>query len=111
MKHIKAYEKYNKQNLEVGDYVIIKMWGHSSSALTSFINNNIGQVAYLSSLKIDVTLKYDNIPNVLRIHFTNPGSLATDRRLSKTFHSNEIEYYSKDKKEMELMLKVKKYNL
>ena len=111
MKYIKTYETLNEGTPEIGDYVIIRMWTHLNGELMNFINNNIGQIAYKSSLGNELTIKYDNVPGKLQTHFVFPGSLSKDKRLSRTFHKNEILYFSKDKTELEFELKVSKYNL
>jgi hypothetical protein len=113
MKYIKTYEiishfsKINKNDLEVGDYVVLKMWDHPNDKLVNFVNNNVGQITDITSLNINVKIEYENVPDTIRQHF----SICKNNKFMRPFHTNEIKYYSKNKKELELSIAANKYNL
>jgi hypothetical protein len=113
MKHLKTFEvvrhlsDIKKTELEIGDYVVLKMWHNDNSELIKFVNSNIGEIVYLSSLAIDVTVEYENVPISINKYFNKSG----DNKYNRTFHTNEIEYYSTDKEELEIAIAANKYNI
>jgi hypothetical protein len=77
----------------------------------NFINNTIGIIAYyfdhFNPNKQKVEIFYDNIPNKL-IEYFNKGE---DNKYSLSFNSRYIVAFTKTKKELEEIIKAKKYNI
>jgi len=98
----KIYEKIEiiKPPFEIGDYVITK--SQNAGLISIFTDNNIGQLLKYYNNN-GCRIKYDNIPKNLKGFFDN-----TDVR---GFDLNQIIYWSKDKKDLEVILASKKYNL
>lgn len=113
MKYLKTYEivkhlsEMDKKDLEIGDYVVLKMWVHPDDRLVNFINNNVGQILKLTSLNISMIVEYENVPTKIQKHFNVIGN----NKFSRPFHTNEIEYHTKNIKELELMITTNKYNI
>ena len=104
MKHLKTYEEvysytydFDTDSPEIGDYVIMKT---TSDNLKSFIQNNVGQISDFQIDDIEVT--YSNIPDDIK------EFMPLAKRL---FHNKLIQYWSKDKEELEQILIQNKYNL
>lgn len=104
----KIFENLDKP--EVGDYIIannlppIGNWKTNQyKNMDIFLKNNIGKVYNIHEYIIAIT--YDNIPDDLLIDFGRINNIPT-----KCVY---IDYttYAKTKKELELKLKAKKYNI
>jgi len=74
-----------------------------------FIKDNIGQVLSYSDNGLVIFVKFNNIPrnliHLFRKIYKNEGDYYVD------FHTTEIEYFSKNKEDLEIYLDSKKYNL
>jgi hypothetical protein len=100
----------NNKEPQVGDYVVCD--DKNDGELNKFIINNIGEITELNWNKKDdyfekyFLIKYNNIPNNLNTYF-----FSNQRFFSK----NDIKFYSKNKKNVEVYLKqylkAKKYNI
>ena len=105
MKHVKTFETYNINNIEIGNYVIMKSklgWDEYDT----FIDNNIGIVYNISNLiNYEVGVRYANVPNKsdIKEYFSEYGY--------RLFQTSQIEYMSNNKEELETILQAKKYNL
>lgn len=107
----KIFENLDKP--EVGDYVIanniptmnnfLKNRNEIGIRIDNFLKNNIGKVYNIHKYIIAIT--YDNVPDDLLIDFGRINNIPT-----KCIH---IDYttYAKTKKELEIKLKTKKYNI
>lgn len=99
----KIFENLDKP--EVGNYIIANniSIGNWSTNTDIFLKNNIGKVYNIHNYIIAIT--YDNVPDDLLMDFGRINNIPT-----KCIH---IDYttYAKTKKELELKLKAKKYNI
>ena len=122
MKHIKKFEGswYNKPDyiapiaeyLQIGDYVICKE-GYNLD-LNTFLSTHIGQVV---SNKVservgdgaDYMIQYNywEIPKNIREFFQWKKHKKNCRGMNKS----EIVHFSKNKKDLEIFIDIKKYNL
>ena len=102
MKYIKTYEivnkgfEINRDDLKDGDYVILEMWNHPNHELVNFINNSVGKIIDMTSLKISITVEYENVPDKIKNHFSE----RKRGKFLRPFHFNEIKYHSKSKKQI-----------
>ena len=109
MKYLKTYETLNESlDPEIGDYVICKEEGAFNS-IFDFTSNNIGK--FVEFEEVDYShahyiIAYENVPKKIADYFIN-GSINRGRRM----YRHEIKYWSKDKKELEIILTANKYNL
>jgi hypothetical protein len=115
MKYIKEYESVNTKKLNVGDYVICDESGTGSTDdVIDFLKTNIGQyIRYRNSkddnnvsCKYTYLIQYKNIPLEIEKGEFDHGGINT--RLMK---KEEIKYWSKNKKDLEQLILVNKYNL
>lgn len=103
--------------LEIGDYVICHEVYNISSIY--FVNNNIGQIVdfrddnNIEESYIDIEpqyyifVKFNNVPDNIYDDFDYHKKIEHCR----IFSEEEIEYSSKNKKDLEIILKSKNYNL
>ena len=108
--NFKLYEKLNDGDPDVGDYVICSDSKFNNE--NEFIKDKIGRI-----IKIDdntnktfpytifpYTITYDNIPNLLmNYEIDNIRAIILSRK--------NIQYWSKDKKELEQILQANKFNI
>jgi len=99
----KMFESINMGKPEVGDYVIYQD-STKVKEIQDFVNSEIGIIThkFKSVVNRDYDVKYDNIP--ISISFCFPKN-------NREMKLDEIEYWSKDKTELEAILASKKYNL
>lgn len=117
MKYLKTYEEVNIDKPQVGDYVIIDYYHESINAnLKKFIENSIGKIVSerisvdqssgRSKKKTQITklfeIRFWNIPPSLKLYFEDKKRIIL---------TDMVKYWSKDKKELETMLKTKNYDL
>lgn len=106
--------------LEVGDYVICNETGSTDAAdVINFERNNIGQIVDFrdndnieeSYINIEpryyIFVKFENVPDNIYDDFDYHKTI--DR--CRVFSEEEIEYLSKNKEDLETILKSRKYNL
>ena len=101
MKYMKYFEM-NQGSPEIGDYVICETEFDNESIFT---NDNIGKIInydYNSNFPYAVT--YDNIP----FNLSN-GNYGGNEVI--TFNLTSIKYWSKDRNELEIILKSNKFNI
>ena len=105
MKYIKTFESLDGP--QVGDYVVCEE-GIGINELCDFINNTVGKIIKIDkSVLFTYIVKYENIPQDFKIYFNIFGSLDNSRGYS----TNELLFWSKNKKDVEEYLMSKKYNL
>lgn len=98
---------------QVGDYVICEEKSYTTDlTVVSFIKSNIGQLIEINSDKeVDYpyVVKYENVTDEIYAYFGGGSDNIYDkcRGMSET----EIKYWAKNKKELEHILRAKKYNL
>ena len=84
----------------MGDYAIITIEDIVDKELDNFFKNNIGKITEFEDNL--VVVKYDNLSELL-------NNIEDNNNV--TIFPEEILYWSKDKKELELLLQTNKYNL
>lgn len=111
MKHIKTFETVNEGEPQVGDYVICKE--SMDENLDEFISNNIGKFVRFRVENDPVAnifeciIQYENIPTQLQYGFDCAINLNNCRGM----RIDEISKWSKNKKDLDLEIELKKYNL
>ena len=112
MKYLKKYEELNQGEPEIGDYVILKP--NTLIELTdNFIRNNIGQIkSNRERSYANYVIKYINVPEDIIGGFLF-YEIENNKKGDVVYLSDrsDIQYYSKNKKELELILAANKYNL
>jgi len=111
MKYIKTYENL-KEDVKIGDYVLCSEYkdpGYKDildvNDIETFIENNIGKIIELDRGSFDYIVKYTNIPKELKLEFSFLNNSA------RGMYKEEIDYVSKNKKDLESILLSKKYNI
>ena len=105
MKYLKTYEKLNDYKPHKGDFVI-----HSPNLIYgNFLENNIGQITSIRSHD-DICVKYNNIPDNIKPFFR---TYNRNGAIIYYIHTkiDSIVVFSKNIDEIELKLKLIKYNL
>jgi len=87
--NFKIYERFNEGKPEVGDYVICsgEFWQYDDVS-----PNNIGQITIIDEWQYEITYKF----NDHHYYYCN---------------LEDIKYWSKDKKELDMILNTKKFNI
>jgi hypothetical protein len=102
---IKKYLEYIKESInkpQIGNYAICHEKGPPTVSM-EFVKNNIGKIIYYNfNRDFQYDIKYENVPEKLSIYFFNDI-----RHISE----DEIIYWSNNKKDCEIFLAAKKYNL
>ena len=93
MKHIKLFEELTKDDVDFGDFVIVNS-DYSEKNIQDFLSTHIGKVIFFDDESIDVEY----------------GEL-TPFPHSWVFTYDEVQHWSKNRKDLEDILKEKKYNL
>lgn len=92
-------------DIKIGDYVLVSpsSTGNMPTEYTKFVSSNFGKIIKLPSSRSNLTvIKYDNIPTNLSLYFKNKSSM---------FYKPDIIELAKTKKDAELMLYSRRYNL
>jgi len=121
MKHIKTYEEVNINEPEVGDYAIIKNdsiyfnttpWKSENDInYLNFIKSSIGYI-FKKPNKTSYLIKFENIPDIYNKYFQfSDYSDGLKFGNSILVYDDDIEYWSKNKEELEHILAANKYNL
>jgi hypothetical protein len=102
MKYLKTFEE-NENEPQVGDYVIVRE--NRILLLDSFFSENVGRIVDDKySRRYPFLVQFENIPDDLKIEFG-------DKNNSRQFSIDEIDHWSKNKEDLELMISANKYNL
>ena len=111
MKYIKTYETVNKTKKPIiGDYVLC-LDQSDDNDLNDFLSNNIGQyIAPFGSDEFPYEIEYTDIPRDLYGAFSVDGEDGNNLG-TRQFSLKEIKYWSKDKKNLELIITTNKYNI
>jgi len=105
MKYIKQYEKVNKKQPQIGDYVLLKRTTYNED-FENFIANNIGLITEITNKKRNIEVKFFNVPeNIEHLSFFPNGGGWT------YFKTYDIKHISKNKEDLTVFLTAKKYNL
>ena len=109
MTYLKYYENI-EDNLEVGDYVLIKInilpYTQKQIDTENFINNTIGKIIDIITDRNDVVVLYENVPETIKSYFNINNGLDI-----RTFDINRIVEHGKTKEQLELKLQANKFNL
>ena len=102
MKYVKTYQKYMDNQRLRDDYYVI-CHDNERNFLNDFFDNNIGQLIERDKhLQCGYCIEYENIPsNLMPYFFLNSIWLSR----------NDIKHFSKNKEDLELIIKSKAYNL
>lgn len=117
MKYLKKFETgtIHKANIrpKIGDYVISNWNYEYDKEWENYINNNIGQV-----IKVENTIrnlyccKYEVPPNEFNTDNNEFFYEENDKYyINMSFEIFDIQKFSSDKKDLEVLLTAKKYNL
>lgn len=122
MKYIKTYEELNINKPEVGDYLIAKTdsifdnnkkWKNQNDInYLNFIKSSIGYI-FKTPDYYSYLVKYENIPDDIKKYF-HYSDYSQGIKVGNSILINDdedIEYWSKNKEELENILTSKKYNL
>ena len=101
--NFKIYEKVNDENEpKIGDYVICST---DFTQEQKFIQNKIGKLIYIDiDNEYPYCIKYDDIPSRLY-------STTVDEIRVLTYKKSNIIHWSKNKKDIELILIANKFNI
>ena len=105
MKYIKTYEQNNNEP-QIGDYVICT---DQNPEVSEFTLNNVGKIVkyiLMNNDRFPYKVKYKNVP----VKLIDKGYIFDNNDIRKTSR-DEIIHWSKNKKDLELILYTKKYNL
>lgn len=110
MKYIKLYENLN--TLKVGDYVIVKQCDWMTEEFYEFVNINIGKVVklYHNNGYEKCTVEFEtNLPSIPTwdTNFYPDGT----NNFNYFFVIDDIEYWSKNREDLEVYINARKYNL
>ena len=103
--NFKMFETINENSPEIGDYVICnEIDSEFEDEINLFISNNVGEFVRFDiyDAKYPYYIYYENAPDNLKVYFFNNA---------RNMRIDEISYWSKNKEELELILKSKKFNL
>ena len=122
--YIKKFEQINT-DVQVGDYVICKdtVNREISKMFNDFLSKNIGKVVKINDNGYFVI--FDNVPKSFLSYAFLTSDVKSIKEISfkkiiyqgltfsniSHFSKEEIEYHSKNKKDLETILKAKQYNL
>ena len=112
MKHIKYFE--NIKEPEEGDYVNCEeeiIFDRSANKeLIDFISNNVGKIYYVRDEKVTTrryVVCFENVPEDIESRF----DMREFGLLSRNYNEKEIVFFSENKKDVEIFIQTKKYNL
>ena len=100
--NFKLFEKINEVGPEIGDWVICKE-SDSDSEVDTFTSNNIGKyIRYDYDIQYHYVIYYEDVPEDLQKYFS-----FNERNMELS----EIQYWSKDKEDLEYIIQTSKFNL
>jgi len=115
-KYVKTPEEFEeirtiKDEPQIGDYVICEE-DPSYSGLSQFISTKIGKIIGFSKNGYYHIVQYQNIPELLKFYFTYQDFDNLKRYYNCVpMLTENIKYWSKNKKDLEAILAANKYNL
>jgi hypothetical protein len=112
MKYIKTYE--NIKGPEIGDYVVVTpdFKRINATKFYDFLSNSIGFIGKNEDdLKNErYLISYFDVPESIK-GYLNSKNYYDSRVWYRYVRKSEIEFYSKNKEEVEFFIQAKKYNL
>ena len=109
MKYIKTYENIDSEP-KIGDYVICIDKGQDDEEFIDFLSNNIGKIVSIGIklyISYDYVVQYEYIPEEIAYYFHTYNK----NKNSRPMNINEIIEFSENKKDLEMYIDAKKYNL
>jgi hypothetical protein len=116
MKHIQAYETINNGQPKVGDYVLCD---EISSSTKEYTRNNVGKIIFIiDESNMQKYRLFDDFKYIIRYEYKGEiidSEITQDEDFfdgyCRRMKSEEIIYWSSDKRELNAILKSNKYNL
>jgi len=111
MKILKFYESLTN-DLEIGDYVLIKIdiskYTQKQIDTENFINNTIGKIYNIdnSHVNTDIYVLYENIPESIKSYFKNMNGVYI-----RSFDIDRIVEHGKTIEELKMKLETNKFNI
>ena len=110
MKYIKKFENINTP--EIGDYIICDVDQSRFQDLYEFLKSHIGKVIAIFVSNEPYHVRFDVNREDLEASISNYHKrIYKGKKLTISFHPNEVKYFSKNKKDLELKINSDKYNL
>ena len=106
MKYIKQYNESIKNEPHIGDYILLKNNVSDVEHIQKFVSNNIGQYIRKNKYTKGYVIQYEGRWNRKR-----PKSVVEPANFIFQVSKKEILYFSSNKKDVEIYLEAKKYNL
>ena len=112
MKHLKYFDNNNEEP-QVGDYVIWEDSTRKVEDFQNFICNTIGQIVKIYNDgdyddDFPYVIKYENIPYEILAAFSYDDY---PEKCTRIMCKEEIIHFSKNKEDLEIILKAKEYNI
>jgi hypothetical protein len=107
MKHIKSFENLKGESPDVGDYVILNVNNSepTNQKFIDFIDSHVGKVIGINpKASLTYLIEFEDI-------IAYYGKYEPKNTNFLRFGINEISDFSKSKQELEMKIKIKKYNL
>jgi len=108
IKEFKIFENKNI-NIKRGDYVVMSTNKDLYKNFKSFIENNIGQVAYVVN-NTTLNVEHENVPDDIKSAF-NSNKYKGKLKYWYIFNISDVVAYNKSKEELQYILQANKYNL
>jgi hypothetical protein len=106
MRYIKTYE--NIKGPEIGDYVVAstRFFSIRNSDFYNFLCNNVGKINDYQN--DEWVVNYLSVPKPIRKYLSYWNRTVG---WCRSFRPSEIEFYSKNKEDVEIYIQAKNYNL
>jgi len=111
MKYLKYYESLT-DNLNVGDYVLIKIniskYNQKQIETENFINSTIGKIYSIDNryINTDIRVLYDDVPESIKSYFNIKNGLCI-----RSFDIDRIVDHSKTIEELKMKIETNKFNI
>lgn len=112
MKYLRTYEQINKEEPQIGDYVLCDE-SFFSEPIASIVNDNIGQYVAKSNDNFFIVF-YEDLKDLNIKH----AGYMTAKDENGNYHESvalmakwEVKYWSPNRDELEIFISSKKYNL
>lgn len=112
MKHLRLYEEFTTNDIQVGDYVLLNYTDNflvsaynseQEKKYKEFLNNTIGVVVNVNKVHNNIKVKYHDISFFIRHMFANDGTTM--------FNPNFVKYVGKTPEDIKIQVEAEKYNI
>ena len=112
MKHIRIYEEFTTNDIQVGDYVLLKYTDNflvshytneQEKKYKEFLNNNIGVVVNVNNVHNNIKIKYHDISFFIKHMFANDDTTMVNPKF--------VKYIGKTPEDIKIQVDSEKYNL